>query len=194
MSYERNSERVRGGRQSSRCGYHQSNNHYLPRRNQRRDDDDSFSQRGVRFGVSQSNTVNFEVNFRARRSVYRGSFVHRFRNRPNRYSAQRNDSGGTAILVEMLGDEYDDLTFNPQFPDGLCLESIRLNADTISIQLRRNDRLVLEREQNIASLQEEMNNIIRLNNDLLWQQERNNNVLRRLVDEDERRIARENAD
>ena len=39
-----------------------------------------------------------------------------------------------------------------------------------------------------------MDNIIRLNRDLLWQQERNNNVLRRLVDEDERRIARENAD
>ena len=53
---------------------------------------------------------------------------------------------------------------------------------------------MLEREQQIASLQEEMDNIISLNNNLLWQQERNNNVLRRLVDKDERRIARENAD
>ena len=166
----------------------------MPRRNHWRDNDDSFSQRGVHFGVSQRNTVNFEVNVRARRSVYSGSFVHRFRNRPNRYSAQRNDSRGTAILVEMLGDEYDDLTFNPSFPDGVCLESIRLNADTISSQLRRNDRLILEREQQISSLQDEMDNIISLNNDLLWQQERNNNVLRRLVDEDERRIATENAD
>ena len=48
--------------------------------------------------------------------------MHRFRNRPNRYSAQSNDSAGTAILVEMFGYEYDDLTFNPQFPDGLRLE------------------------------------------------------------------------
>ena len=48
--------------------------------------------------------------------------MHRCRNRPNRYSPQSNDSAGTAILVEMLGDEYDDLTFNPRFPDGLFLE------------------------------------------------------------------------
>ena len=166
----------------------------MPRRIDWPDNDDSFSQRGVNFGVSQSNTVNFEVNVRPRRSVYSGSFVHRFRNRPNRYSSQRNNLAGTAVLVEMLGDEYDDLTFNPRFPDGLFLESIRMNADTISSQLRRNDRLILEREQQISSLQDEMDNIISLNNDLLWQQERNNNVLRRLVDEDERRIARENAD
>ena len=69
-----------------------------------------------------------------------------------------------------------------------------INAYTISSQLRRNDRLILEREEQIATLQEEMDNITRLNNELLWQQERNNNVLRILVDEDERRIARENTD
>ena len=69
-----------------------------------------------------------------------------------------------------------------------------MSADNISSQLRRNDRLILEREQQISELQDEMDNIISLNNDLLWQQERNNNVLRRLVDEDERRIATENAD
>ena len=37
---------------------------------------------------------------------------------------------------------------------------------------------MLDREQQIASLQEEMDNIISLNNNVLWQQERNNNVLR----------------
>ena len=116
MSYERNAERVRGGFCSNGRRYHRSNDHSLPQRNHRRDNDDSFSQRGVRFGVSRSNTVNFEVSVRARRSVYRGSFVHRFRNRPNRYSAQRNDLAGTAVLVEMLGDEYDDLNFNPWLP------------------------------------------------------------------------------
>lgn len=194
MSYERNAERVRGGFCSNGRRYHRSNDYSLPQRNHRRDNDDSFSQRGVHFGVTRINSVNMEVNVRPRRSVYRGSFVHRNRNCPNRYSAQRNDSGGTAILVEMLGDEYDDLTFNPSFPDGLCLESIRMNADNISSQLRRNDRLILEREQQISELQDEMDNIISLNNDILWQQERNNNVLRRLVDEDERRIASENAD
>ena len=194
MSYERNAERVRGGFCSNGRRYHRINNNSSPQGNHRHDNDDSFSRRGVRFGVNQINSVNMEVIVRPRRSVYRGSFVHRNRNRPNRYSAQRNESGGTAILMERLGDEYDDLTFNPSFPDGVCLESIRLNADTISSQLRRNDRLILEREQQISSLQDEMDNIISLNNDLLWQQERNNNVLRRLVDEDERRIATENAD
>ena len=54
--------------------------------------------------------------------------------------------------------------------------------------------MILEREEQIETLQEEMDNITRLNNELLWQQECNNNVLRILVDKDEMRIARENAD
>ena len=123
MSSERNAELVLGGRHSNRHingrEYHRCNNNSFSRRINWRDNNDSFSHRGVSFGVSRSNTPNFEVNFRPRRSVYSGSFVHRFRNRPNRYSAQRNDSSVSSILVEILGDEYDDLTFNPQFPEGL---------------------------------------------------------------------------
>ena len=84
MSYERKAERVLSGRDTNQRGYHRSNNLSLPQRIDWLDNGDSFSQRGVRFGVSRSNTVNFEVNVRPRRSVYSGSVVHRFRNIPNR--------------------------------------------------------------------------------------------------------------
>ena len=98
MSSERNAERVFGGRhsnpQTSRRGYHQYNNYSFSRRINWCDNNDIFSQRGVGFGVSQSNTLNFELNVRPRRIMYSGSFVHRFRNRPNCYSAQRNDLAG----------------------------------------------------------------------------------------------------
>ena len=68
----------------------------------------------------------------------------------------------------MLGDEYYDLTSNPHFPDGFSLESILINADTISSQLRRNDRFIPEREK-ISTLQEEIDNIKNSNNILLPQ-------------------------
>ena len=39
-----------------------------------------------------------------------------------------------------------------------------MNADTIISKIRRNDRLILEREEQIEELQEEMDNITCLNN------------------------------